>query len=90
LTNCLTEIFFAQAAERAKELNEKFKEARKSKGALFGLPISLKDQFQIKGTNKTPLYSKFRNMIYDDVEAECNMGIKLYYGLAILAKKILC
>ncbi|KAH6681684.1 amidase signature domain-containing protein [Halenospora varia] len=50
LTNCLTEIFFAQALERAKELDEIFSKTGKSNGALFGLPISLKDQFEIKGT----------------------------------------
>lgn len=50
LTNCLTEIFFTQALERAKELDAKFKETGKATGPLFGMPISLKDQFEIKGT----------------------------------------
>jgi len=52
VTNCLTEIFFTQALERAKELDAVFKRTGKPTGALFGLPISLKDQFQIKGTGK--------------------------------------
>jgi amidase len=50
LTNCLTEIYFLQALERAKELDATYKATGKPVGALFGLPISLKDQFQIKGT----------------------------------------
>ncbi|RDW78048.1 amidase-1 [Coleophoma crateriformis] len=50
LTNCLTEIFFTQALARAKELDASFAEKGKPSGALFGMPISLKDQFQIKGT----------------------------------------
>lgn len=50
VTNCLTEIFFTQALERAKELDVSFAKSGKATGALFGMPISLKDQFQIKGT----------------------------------------
>ncbi|KAF4630691.1 hypothetical protein G7Y89_g7441 [Cudoniella acicularis] len=49
-TNFLTEIFFTQARERTKELDASFKETGKPAEALFGLPISLKDQFEIKGT----------------------------------------
>lgn len=50
LTNCLTEIFFNEALIRAKSLDEIFSKTGKPSGALFGIPISLKDQFQIKGT----------------------------------------
>lgn len=50
LTNCLTEIFFAEALVKAKELDEIYSKTGKSTGDLFGLPISLKDQFEIKGT----------------------------------------
>ncbi|KAF2098440.1 Acetamidase, partial [Rhizodiscina lignyota] len=50
VTNCLTEIFFTQAIERAKELDDIYAKTGKPTGPLFGLPISLKDQFQIKGT----------------------------------------
>ncbi|THU93682.1 amidase [Dendrothele bispora CBS 962.96] len=50
LTNCLTEIFFDRAIERAKYLDEAFKKnGNKPVGPLHGCPISLKDQFQIKG-----------------------------------------
>ncbi|KAL4244286.1 amidase family protein [Abortiporus biennis] len=49
LTNCLTEIFIERALARAKELDEYLAKNGKSIGPLHGLPISLKDQFCIKG-----------------------------------------
>jgi len=42
LVNCLTEIFFDQALERAKSLDAYLKEHGKPMGAFHGLPISLK------------------------------------------------
>jgi len=50
VTNCLTEIFFVESLQRAKELDETYSKTGKPTGALFGMPISLKDQFEIKGT----------------------------------------
>lgn len=44
LLNCLTEIFFEKALERAKGLDEYLKEHGKPMGAFHGLPISLKVQ----------------------------------------------
>ncbi|KAL7804019.1 amidase [Trichoderma afarasin] len=50
LTNCLTEIMFSEAIERAKRLDSEFKKnGSKPVGPLHGLPISVKDQFYIKG-----------------------------------------
>lgn len=49
LTNCLTEILFDDAIARAKELDAHFDRTGQSFGPLHGLPISLKDTFQIKG-----------------------------------------
>lgn len=49
LTNCLTEILFDDAIARAKELDAHFDRTGKPFGPLHGLPISLKDTFQIKG-----------------------------------------
>ncbi|KAH8809239.1 amidase [Xylogone sp. PMI_703] len=50
LVNCLTEIFFNEAIERARQLDRE----REANGSahlkpLHGLPISLKDSFQVKG-----------------------------------------
>lgn len=51
-TSCLTEILFEQAQERARQLD-----ALRAKGEvigpLHGLPISLKDSFQVRGTDAT-------------------------------------
>ncbi|KAL9082857.1 MAG: hypothetical protein Q9165_008756 [Trypethelium subeluteriae] len=51
LTNCLTEIFFDEAIERARQL-DKDRPQNTSGNALqplHGLPISLKDSFQVAG-----------------------------------------
>ncbi|KUJ24625.1 amidase [Mollisia scopiformis] len=52
LVNCLTEIFFDKAIERARQLDRK-RQATPSKALppLWGLPISLKDSFQVLGTD---------------------------------------
>ncbi|RDW73593.1 hypothetical protein BP5796_07035 [Coleophoma crateriformis] len=49
LSNCLTEIFFDEALIRAKQLDEHLAKTGKVVGPLHGLPISVKDQFFIKG-----------------------------------------
>ncbi|KAF8906245.1 amidase signature domain-containing protein [Gymnopilus junonius] len=49
LTNCLTEIFVERTLERAKELDDILASTGKVVGPLHGLPVSLKDQFTLKG-----------------------------------------
>ena len=49
LTNCLTEIMFDSAVERAKELDAHFARTGRPLGPLHGLPISMKDTFWITG-----------------------------------------
>jgi len=57
INNCLHEIFFGQALERAKQLDAYFAEnGGKTVGPLHGLPISLKDQFHVKGVDTTMGY----------------------------------
>ena len=53
LTNCLTEIFFDRALARAKELDAYFERTGRPIGPLHGLPISLKDSFDIKGLDSS-------------------------------------
>ncbi|KAF8306763.1 amidase [Clavulina sp. PMI_390] len=53
LTNCLTEICFDDAIARAKELDAMFKDTGKLAGPLHGLPVSIKDNFKIKGLDST-------------------------------------
>ncbi|THH27944.1 hypothetical protein EUX98_g6243 [Antrodiella citrinella] len=49
LTNCLTEIFVERALARAKQVDDHLKATGSVLGPLHGLPISLKDQFCMKG-----------------------------------------
>jgi amidase len=48
----LTEIFFDEAQERAQYLDSQ-REKGELAGPLHGLPISLKDSFQVAGTQAT-------------------------------------
>ncbi|CAK4017654.1 related to general amidase [Lecanosticta acicola] len=49
LTNCLTVIMFDDAIQRAKELDAEFARTGRVTGPLHGLPVSLKDNFNIPG-----------------------------------------
>ncbi|KAI0425238.1 putative fatty-acid amide hydrolase [Xylaria sp. FL1042] len=51
LVNCLTEIFFEKAIERARKLDAQRRQSPSGETLppLFGLPISLKDSFQVQG-----------------------------------------
>ncbi|KAL4755380.1 hypothetical protein BDW72DRAFT_200039 [Aspergillus terricola var. indicus] len=59
LTSCLTEHFFAQAIARARYLDEYLEREGKVVGPLHGLPISIKDSFQVKGLHTTLGYVSF-------------------------------
>ncbi|KEQ93055.1 hypothetical protein AUEXF2481DRAFT_349578 [Aureobasidium subglaciale EXF-2481] len=52
-TNCLTEICFQDAIVQAKHLDDFRREHGTLIGPLHGVPISLKDQFNIKGFDST-------------------------------------
>ncbi|KAI1430788.1 amidase signature domain-containing protein [Xylaria sp. CBS 124048] len=56
INNCLHEIFFDQALERAAWLDAQFQEKKSTVGPLHGLPVSLKDQFHVKGVDTTMGY----------------------------------
>jgi amidase len=49
LVNCLHEIFFDDAIRAAEWLDKYYAEHKKPIGPLHGLPVSLKDQFHVKG-----------------------------------------
>ncbi|KAF9731767.1 hypothetical protein PMIN02_008376 [Paraphaeosphaeria minitans] len=53
LTSCLTEIFFDTGLQRARELDAYFSKNKKTMGPLHGLPISLKESFQVEGQFST-------------------------------------
>ncbi|KAF9883633.1 hypothetical protein FE257_003105 [Aspergillus nanangensis] len=48
-TNCLTEILFDDAIERSRQLDDHFRKVSKPVGPLHGIPVSLKDQFDVCG-----------------------------------------
>ncbi|CAG9973279.1 unnamed protein product [Clonostachys byssicola] len=56
LTNCLTEIFFEKAFERARQLDEYLAKEGVPKGPLHGLPISIKDTYMVEGEYATISY----------------------------------
>ncbi|KAK4952492.1 hypothetical protein LTR10_009298 [Elasticomyces elasticus] len=59
LTCCLTETFFEQGIERAKHCDESLAKHGKPLGPLHGLPISIKDSFNVKGIASTIGYISF-------------------------------
>lgn len=54
--NCLHEVFFDAAVEDAKRLDDYFAKHGTPTGPLHGLPVSLKDQFHVKGVETTMGY----------------------------------
>jgi len=60
-TNCLTEVFFEVAKEDARKLDAEFAETGRVKGPLHGVPVSVKDQFEVKGFDSTIGYTQWAN-----------------------------
>ncbi|CAG7937487.1 unnamed protein product [Penicillium nalgiovense] len=54
--NCLHEVFFEAAIQDAKRQDEYFAKHKTPIGHLHGLPVSLKDQFHVKGVETTMGY----------------------------------
>ncbi|KAF2107543.1 amidase signature domain-containing protein [Lophiotrema nucula] len=61
LTNCLSEIFFLEAIKTAKSLDEHLRKTGKVIGPLHGLPLSLKDNFNIVGKDSTVGFASLVN-----------------------------
>ncbi|KAH7392809.1 amidase signature domain-containing protein [Pyrenochaeta sp. MPI-SDFR-AT-0127] len=57
--SCLTEVMFDEALAKAKECDEYLATHGKPIGPLHGLPISLKDSFNVKGVQATIGYTSF-------------------------------
>ncbi|KAJ5887325.1 hypothetical protein N7504_011372, partial [Penicillium tannophilum] len=53
LTKCLTEICFERALKRARELDEHLARTGEIVGPLHGIPVSIKDRFEIEGLDTT-------------------------------------
>ncbi len=65
LLNCVTEICFDEALARAQQLDEHFRREGKVVGPLHGLPVSLKDQFNLRGLDSTIGYVGLSNQPAD-------------------------
>jgi amidase len=60
-TNCLSDAFFDEAIEAAKALDDHLNRTGKVVGPLHGLPISLKDNFNVKGKDSTVGFTSLVN-----------------------------
>ncbi|KIX02979.1 uncharacterized protein Z518_06529 [Rhinocladiella mackenziei CBS 650.93] len=70
VTNCLTEIFFDAAIERARKLDsEREKNPTQTLPPLWGLPMSLKDSFKIPGFDATIGLVHFADQPCDEYSA---------------------
>ncbi|KAL7786732.1 acetamidase [Trichoderma ceciliae] len=70
LTNCLSEILFTDAITEAEALDIFYQREGRVIGPLHGLPISLKDQFRVKGTSATLGYiSGLKNKDTEETES---------------------
>ncbi|TFK29470.1 general amidase [Coprinopsis marcescibilis] len=73
LVNCLTEIFIEEALKRAQALDDHLKRTGQVVGPLHGLPVSLKDQVNLKGIESTMGYASWigdypeRNAVLADI-----------------------
>ncbi|KAL1691141.1 amidase signature domain-containing protein [Schizophyllum commune] len=65
LTNCLTEIWIEDALKRARELDDIFAK-QGPVGPLHGLPISLKDQFDVAGKECTMGFASWIGRISEE------------------------
>ena len=61
LTNCLTEIFYEEALERAKELDRHLADTGEVVGPLHGVPVTIKDHIQVKGYDTSTGYIAWAN-----------------------------
>lgn len=68
-TNCLTEILISKAITHAVELDTELRRTNKAVGPLHGVPVSLKDSFNIHGIDSSIGYSRWvgRQAVKDSV-----------------------
>ncbi|KAI0314594.1 amidase signature domain-containing protein [Amylostereum chailletii] len=60
-TNCLTEILFEEARATARQLDADFVVTKKLKGPLHGVPLSIKDQFDVAGVDSSVGFTRWAN-----------------------------
>jgi amidase len=87
-TNCLSEVLFESALSTARSLDDVLKRTGKPKGPLHGLPISIKDNFMVKGVDSTVGFvswvndpAKYNSTLVDML---LNAGAVLYVKVCLL------
>lgn len=83
-TNCLSETCFTRALETAKARDEHFARTGTPLGPLHGLPVSLKDNFNLKGLDATV---GFISHIGDPATADCTLATMLEAAGAVFYVK---
>lgn len=77
LIKCCTEMFFDEAVQFAQELDEHLAKTGRVKGPLHGLPVSVKDGFDVRGYDST---LGWVSMIGRPAERDCNL-VEILKGL---------
>lgn len=91
--NCALEFFPEIALARAKELDEHYKKTGKTVGPLHGLPISLKDQFRIKGLETSMGYVSWLGKYEDDDSILVRLLLKagaVFYMKTSVPQSLMC
>ncbi|KZP01704.1 amidase signature enzyme [Calocera viscosa TUFC12733] len=58
-TNCITEVLFQEALEAARALDKEYEATGTLKGPLHGVPVSFKDQYDVKGYDSSIGFSQW-------------------------------
>ncbi|CAE6496540.1 unnamed protein product [Rhizoctonia solani] len=66
LTNCVTGVMFAQALDRARELDAHLSETGKVVGPLHGVPVSIKNHISVKGEDTACGYVAWIGKVAED------------------------
>jgi Asp-tRNA(Asn)/Glu-tRNA(Gln) amidotransferase A subunit family amidase len=84
LTNCITEPLFSSAIARAKELDEHLLQEGRVVGPLHGLPVSVKDSFDVIGVDSS---IGIASLCFKPAMANAPLvGLLLSLGCIIIAK----
>ncbi|SJM87688.1 related to general amidase [Zygosaccharomyces bailii] len=86
LVNCLSEVFFQEGLARAKELDDIYEKTGDLVGPLHGLPISLKDNLNVKGQATTIGFVGFALKPEAVAEDSCLVSLLRELGAVFLFK----
>ncbi|KAK9468756.1 amidase signature domain-containing protein [Lipomyces arxii] len=87
LTNAFSEVVFEQALERAKMLDKYFAKEGKPIGKYHGVPLTLKDQFNVYGVDTTLGYvGRANNPVTDKSQEALLVTIFEREGAVVIAK----